>query len=131
MRLVPKNKWWQFNKHEFEAPKVRGIMTKERASESGRSTSKDKDHHGYERSYDQTVTIDHEEWCICGWSISGKEWETDCRMQEEARWRILDERPWGNTLFPRSGSMEKFRRNLSQLGKVCNRDIEKIWYVGL
>ena len=25
--------------------------------------------------------------------------------------------------------MEKFRRNLSQLGKVCNRDIEKIQYV--
>ena len=52
-------------------------------------------------------------------------------MQEEARWRILDERPWVNALFPRYGSMEKFRRNLSQLGKVCSRDIEKIRYVGI
>ena len=34
--------------------------------------------------------------------------------------------PWVNALFPRSGSMEKFRRNLSQIWKVCNRDIEKI-----
>ena len=39
-------------------------MTEERASESGRSTSKDEDHHGYERSYDQRVTINHEELCI-------------------------------------------------------------------
>ena len=38
-------------------------MMKERALESGRSTSKDEDHHGYERSYDQRVTIDHER-CI-------------------------------------------------------------------
>ena len=27
--------------------------------------------------------------------------------------------------------MAKFRRNLSQLGKVCGRDIEEIQYVGL
>ena len=27
--------------------------------------------------------------------------------------------------------MEKFRRNLSQLGKVCSREIEKIRYVGI
>ena len=40
-------------------------------------------------------------------------------------------RPWSNTLFPRSGSMEKFRRNLSQPGKVCSRDIEEIQYVGM
>ena len=26
------------------------------------STLKDEDHHGYERSFDQRVTIDHEEW---------------------------------------------------------------------
>ena len=26
---------------------------------------------------------------------------------------------------------KKFRRNLSQLGKVCSRDIEKIRYVGI
>ena len=39
---------------------------------------------------------------------------------------FLDERPWVNALFPRSGSMEKFRRNLSQLGKLCSRDTEKI-----
>ena len=39
----------------------RDIMTKERASERGRSTSKDEDHHGYERSYDKRVTINHEE----------------------------------------------------------------------
>ena len=52
------------NKHESEAPRVRDIMTKERASGSSRSTSKDEDHHGYERSYDQRVTTDHEEWCI-------------------------------------------------------------------
>ena len=36
-------------KHEFEAPRVRDTMMEERASESGRSTSKDEDHHGYER----------------------------------------------------------------------------------
>ena len=41
-----------------------------------------------------------------------------------------DERPWVNALFPRSGSMAKFRRNLSQPGKVCGRDIEEIQYVG-
>ena len=64
MRLVLKKKWWQFNKHESEAPRVRDTMTEERASESGRSTSKDEDHHGSERNYDQRVTIDHEEWCI-------------------------------------------------------------------
>ena len=29
-------------------------------------------------------------------------------------------------LFPRSRSMEKFRRNISQIGKVCSRDIENI-----
>ena len=28
-------------------------------------------------------------------------------------------------------SMEKFRRNLSQPGKVCGRDIEEIQYVGM
>ena len=49
MRPVPKNKWWQFNKHESKAPRFRDTMTEERASESGRSTSKDEDHHGYER----------------------------------------------------------------------------------
>ena len=43
---------------------VRDTMMKERASKSSRSTSKDEDHHGYERSYDQRVTIDHEEWCL-------------------------------------------------------------------
>ena len=26
---------------------------------------------------------------------------------------------------------QKFRKNLSQLGKVCSRDIEKIRYVGI
>ena len=30
-----------------------------------------------------------------------------------------------------SGSMEKFKRNLSQVGKVCSRDIEEIQYVGM
>ena len=64
MRLVPKNKWWQFNKHESEAPRVKDIIMKERDSESGRSTLKDGDHHGYERIYDQRVTINHEKWCI-------------------------------------------------------------------
>ena len=53
MRLVLKNKWWQFkihsNKHESEAPRVRDTMTKERASESGRSTLRDEDHLGHER----------------------------------------------------------------------------------
>ena len=48
-RLVLNNKWWKSNKHESEAPRVRYTMTEERASESGRSTSKDEDHHGYER----------------------------------------------------------------------------------
>ena len=28
------------------------------------------------------------------------------------------------------GLMEKFRRNISQPGKVCGRDIEEIQYVG-
>ena len=27
--------------------------------------------------------------------------------------------------------MAKFRRNISQLGKVCGRDIEEIQYVGM
>ena len=53
MGVVPKNKWWKFkihsNKHEAEAPRVRDTMTEERASKSGRSTSKDEDYHGYER----------------------------------------------------------------------------------
>ena len=40
-------------------------------------------------------------------------------------------RHWCNTFFPRSISMAKFRRNLSQLGKVCSRDIEKIQYAGM
>ena len=31
--------------------------------------------------------------------------------------RIWDERPWVNALFPRSRSMEKFRRNLLNQGK--------------
>ena len=109
MRLIPKNKWRQFNiccnKHELEAPRVRDTMTKERDLESGRSTSRDEYHlgneryskmmksmtglpdqskrpwthsssvtqlgdiidanlSGYERSYDQRVTIDHGEWCL-------------------------------------------------------------------
>ena len=67
---------------------------------------------------------------VCGWYISNREWETDCRMQEEVRWRIWDERSWINALFPRDGSVAKPRRNLSELGKVCSRNIEKIWYVG-
>ena len=29
------------------------------------------------------------------------------------------------------GLEEKFRRNLSQLGKVCSKDIEEIQYVGM
>ena len=56
------------------------------------------------------------------------DWETDCRMQEEARWRIWDERPWPNALFPKSESMAELRRNLSQSGKVCSGNFEKIWY---
>ena len=36
------------NKHEFEAPRVTDTMTEERDLESGRSTPKDEDHHGYE-----------------------------------------------------------------------------------
>ena len=39
-------------------------MMEERDLYSGTSTSKDEDHHGYERSYDQRVTIDNEKWCI-------------------------------------------------------------------
>ena len=35
-------------------------------------------------------------------------------------------RPSVNALFPRFGSMAKFRRNLSQSGKVCSRNLEKI-----
>ena len=52
-------------------------------------------------------------------------------MQEEARWRTWDEKPWINALFSRSGSVEKLRRNISQSGKVCSRNIENIWYVGM
>ena len=44
---------------------------------------------------------------------------------------IWDERPWVNALFPRSGGMAELRRNLSQLGKVCSGNLEKIWYVGM
>ena len=40
-------------------------------------------------------------------------------------------RPWSNTLFPSSGTMAKFRRNISQLGKVCSEKFEKIQYVGM
>ena len=58
-------------------------------------------------------------------------WMTYHGKKEETSKRIRDERPWFNALFPRSGSMEKFRRNLSQLGKVCGRDIEEIQYVGI
>ena len=39
----------QENKDESEAPRVRDTMMEERASESGRSTLKDEDHHGYKR----------------------------------------------------------------------------------
>ena len=49
------------NKHESEAPRVRDTMTEERASESGRSNSKDEDHHGYKRNYDQRITVNHGE----------------------------------------------------------------------
>ena len=41
------------DKHESEAPRFRDTMTKERASESGRSTSKDEYHHGYEITQDE------------------------------------------------------------------------------
>ena len=53
MRLVSKNKWWQFNKHESEAPRVKDTMMKERASESGRSTLKDEDHWVWEINQDE------------------------------------------------------------------------------
>ena len=47
MRLSDDNS--RFTAIKYEAPRVRDTMTEERASESGRSTSKDEDHHGYER----------------------------------------------------------------------------------
>ena len=48
----------------------------------------------------------------------------NCRVQEEARWRIWDERPWIDALFSRSGSLEEPRRNLSQPGKVLCGNIK-------
>ena len=39
----------RFTAIKYEAPRVRDTMTEERASKSGRSTSKDEDYHGYER----------------------------------------------------------------------------------
>ena len=62
--------------------------------------------------------------------LTGK-WETDCRMKEEARWRIWDERPWIDALFSRSGSMAEPRRNISQPQKVCCVNPTNIWYVGM
>ena len=52
-----------------EAPSVKDTMTKERASESGRSTMGMRDNSRwrkecYERSYDQRIIVDHGEWCI-------------------------------------------------------------------
>ena len=68
---------------------------------------------------------------VYGWFISDWKWETNQGLQEEASWRIRDERSWINALFPRAGSVAKPRRNLSESGKVCSRNFEKIWYVGL
>ena len=53
MRIVPKKKCWQFNiycnKHEPKAPGVRDTVTKERDSESDRSTSRDEARLEHER----------------------------------------------------------------------------------
>ena len=76
MRLVLKNKWWQFethsNKHESEAPTVRDTTTKERAVDPPwriKTTMGMRDNSRwrkecYKRNYDQRITVDHGEWCI-------------------------------------------------------------------
>ena len=58
--------------------------------------------------------------------LTGKE-----KQIMESKKKLTEERPWVNALFPRSGNMTKFRRNISQPGKVCSRDIEEIKYVGI
>ena len=51
--------------------------------------------------------------------LTGKEKQIMESKEKKTSRRIWDERPWVNALFPRSGSMAKFRRNLSQSGKYA------------
>ena len=59
--------------------------------------------------------------------IGNEKWIVECKKKLVEEFEMKDL----GLIFPRSGSMAKLRRNLSQPRKVCSRDIEKIQYVGM